>query len=80
MTISNILSPIMLFLDRFIMGAVISVTSVAYYATPYEMVTKLGIIPGSLVTALFLPLLIPIKAIQVSLFRFFQKASPLLLF
>jgi O-antigen/teichoic acid export membrane protein len=53
MTVSNIISPIMVYLDRFVIGAVISVTSVAYYATPYEMVTKIGIVPGALVATLF---------------------------
>jgi O-antigen/teichoic acid export membrane protein len=53
MTVSNIISPLMVYLDRFIIGALISVTAVAYYATPYEIVTKLWIVPGALVAALF---------------------------
>ncbi|MDA8429806.1 MAG: flippase [Geobacteraceae bacterium] len=53
MTVSNIIGPLMVYLDRFVIGAVISVTAVAYYATPYEMVTKLWIISGALVTSLF---------------------------
>lgn len=53
MTVSNIIGPLMVYLDRFIIGAVISVTAVAYYATPYEMVTKLWIVPGALVATLF---------------------------
>lgn len=53
MTISNIVGPLMVYLDRFIIGAVISVTAVAYYATPYEMVTKLWIISGALISSLF---------------------------
>jgi O-antigen/teichoic acid export membrane protein len=53
MTISNIVGPLMVYLDRFIIGAVISVTAVAYYATPYEMVTKLWIISGALIASLF---------------------------
>jgi len=53
MTVSNIISPLMVSLDRFIIGAVITVTAVAYYATPYEMVTKIGVVPGALVATLF---------------------------
>jgi O-antigen/teichoic acid export membrane protein len=36
-----------------LIGAFISVTAVAYYATPYEVVTKLWLIPGALVSVLF---------------------------
>jgi O-antigen/teichoic acid export membrane protein len=53
MTISNIISPLLVYLDRFIIGTLISVTAVAYYATPYEMVTKLWVVPGALVATLF---------------------------
>ena len=53
MTVTNIISPLMVYLDRFLIGAFISVTAVAYYATPYEVVTKLWLIPGALVSVLF---------------------------
>jgi len=53
MTVTNIIGPLMVYLDRFVIGAVISVTAVAYYATPYEIVTKLWIVPSALVTTLF---------------------------
>src|ERR1039457_6126600 len=53
MTVSNIIGPLMVYLDRFVIGTVISVTAVAYYATPYEMVTKLWIISGALIASLF---------------------------
>lgn len=45
LTVSNIVGPIMVGFDRFVIGASLSVTSVAYYATPYEAVTKLLIFP-----------------------------------
>ena len=53
MTLSNIIGPLTLTLDRFIIGAIISVTAVAYYATPYEMITKLWIVSGALIASLF---------------------------
>ena len=53
MTISNVIGPIMVYLDRFLIGSLLSVASVAYYATPYELVTKLWIVPGSVVSVLF---------------------------
>jgi len=53
MTVTNIVGPFMVYLDRFLIGALISVTAVAYYATPYEVVTKLWLISGALVGVLF---------------------------
>jgi O-antigen/teichoic acid export membrane protein len=53
LTVSNIISPIMGYVDRFVIGAVVSASAVAYYATPNEMVTKLWIIPGALTAVLF---------------------------
>lgn len=53
MTVTNIVGPLMVYLDRFLIGALISVTAVAYYATPYEVVTKLWLISGALIGVLF---------------------------
>jgi len=53
MTVTNVVGPLMVYLDRFIIGAVLSMAAVAYYATPYEMVTKLSIFPGAIVGVLF---------------------------
>lgn len=53
MTITNIISPVMVYMDRFIIGAIISMAAVSYYATPYEVVTKLFIIPSALMGVLF---------------------------
>ena len=53
MTISNIVGPFMVYMDRFAIGAVLSITAVAYYTTPYEVITKIWIIPLSLAGVLF---------------------------
>lgn len=53
MTVSNIISPLMGYADRFLLGALISASAVAYYTTPQELVTRLWIIPGALTTVLF---------------------------
>jgi len=39
--------------DRFVIGATLSASAVAHYATPHEMVTKLAIVPGALTAVLF---------------------------
>lgn len=53
MTVSNIISPLMTHLDRFLIGALLSMSAVAYYVTPYELVTKLSLIPAALVGVVF---------------------------
>jgi O-antigen/teichoic acid export membrane protein len=40
-------------MDRFMIGALVSAAAIAYYATPYEAVTKLLLIPGALIGVLF---------------------------
>ncbi len=53
LSISNIISPMMGYADRFIVGALISAAAVAWYATPHELVSKLWIVPGALTAVLF---------------------------
>lgn len=53
MTVTNIVGPIMTYFDRFLVGAIISMTFVTYYVTPYEVVTKLWLISGTIVGVLF---------------------------
>jgi O-antigen/teichoic acid export membrane protein len=53
MTVSNIVGPLLMYSDRFLIGAVLSVTAVAYYATPYEVVNKLLMVPMAVAGVLF---------------------------
>lgn len=53
MTVSNLVSPLMVFLDRFLIGASSYAPILAYYTTPFEIVTRLLIVPGAVTTALF---------------------------
>lgn len=46
--VTNTVSPLMVSADRFVIGAVSSMTAVAYYATPAEIVSRLLIVPQSL--------------------------------
>jgi len=53
MTISSIVGPLMLYLDRFLIGSIISITAVAYYSTSYEVTSRLVVIPGAIVGVIF---------------------------
>jgi len=52
-TVCNVLIPILIYVDRFVIGAVLSMAAVAYYSVPYEMASRLQVIPGSLGGVLF---------------------------
>jgi O-antigen/teichoic acid export membrane protein len=53
LTVSNLISPIMTYFDRFIIGAVIGVGSIAYYTVPYDVLRKLSIFPVAITRVLF---------------------------
>jgi O-antigen/teichoic acid export membrane protein len=51
--VSNIIAPFFVYLDRFLIGSILTTHEVAYYSAPYETVTRLWIIPTSLTMSLF---------------------------
>ena len=51
--VSNTLNPVLIYLDRFLLGSIVSLTAVAYYTAPFEVATRLLIIPAGLASALF---------------------------
>jgi O-antigen/teichoic acid export membrane protein len=53
MTVSNIVGPIMVYVDRFVIGALLSVSVLAYYTAPFDMITRLLFIPGAVAAVLF---------------------------
>lgn len=53
LTISNLVGPIMVYFDRFIIGSILTLTLLTYYSTPYEVITKLLVVAGSASAVLF---------------------------
>ena len=53
MTVSNIVGPVLVYLDRFLIATVIGATAVAYYVTPFEIVTRLLLLPWAFSGVLF---------------------------
>jgi O-antigen/teichoic acid export membrane protein len=53
MTVSNVVSPLMTNLDRVLLGALLGIGVVAFYATPQEVITKLALLPSAFVAVLF---------------------------
>ncbi|MEW5784037.1 MAG: flippase [Bacillota bacterium] len=53
LTVSNIISPLMSYMDRFFIGVALTLTAVSYYVVPYTIATKLLLIVASLAMVLF---------------------------
>jgi O-antigen/teichoic acid export membrane protein len=52
-TVSNVIGPLMVYFDRFLIGSLLSVAATAHYAAPYDLVTRLWIVPGAFCAVLF---------------------------
>lgn len=52
-TVSNIVGPIMVYFDRFLIGAMLSMAAVTYYAVPYDVVSRLGVVPAAMTGVVF---------------------------
>lgn len=53
LTVSNIVNPLMLYFDRFVIGTMLGASAVAYYTPPFEVLSRLQMLPQSLMSALF---------------------------
>ncbi|GAB6283115.1 MAG: O157 family O-antigen flippase [Ignavibacterium sp.] len=51
-SIANIIGPLLLYSDRVFLGMLVSAVAITYYSTPYEVISKLLIIPSALVSVL----------------------------
>jgi O-antigen/teichoic acid export membrane protein len=52
-TVSGAVGPILIYFDRFLIGAVVSIAAVGFYTPPFMISTKLSILPSSLTETLF---------------------------
>ena len=52
-TVSNLISPLMVYTDRFVLSNLLGANKVAYYTAPSDAVARLGIVPGALAKVIF---------------------------
>lgn len=52
-TVSNIISPLMVYSDKFILSSLLGADKVGFYAGPSELISKMSILPGALARTLF---------------------------
>jgi O-antigen/teichoic acid export membrane protein len=53
MTMSNIISPLMVTADRFIISFIAGAAAVAYYTVPFDFILRLLVVPAALTSTLF---------------------------
>jgi len=53
LTVSSVISPVIVYADRFVIGGLLSATVLAHYAAPFELVARLLVLPVALAGALY---------------------------
>ena len=53
MAVSNLVSPMLGYLDRLLLGALVPMRAVAFYSTPFDLISKAMILPYSIMAAAF---------------------------
>ena len=52
-TVSNFVAPLLAYVDRFLIGSLVSMSAVGYYSAPYEAINRAWVVPGTLAATLF---------------------------
>lgn len=52
-TVSNFLNPLLTTMDRMLIGSVLNAEAVAFYTLPFNLVSRVSVVPGALSTSLF---------------------------
>jgi O-antigen/teichoic acid export membrane protein len=52
-TVSSLVGPMMVILDRFVIGATLGAKAVTYYTVPFQLAERSTLLPGALTSALF---------------------------
>lgn len=53
LTVTNVVGPLMTYLDRFFIGAILNLSAVTYYVTPYEVLSRFQMLPHAIAGVLF---------------------------
>lgn len=53
LTVSNIIGPVIVYVDRFVIGALLSTAALTYYSVPFDVISRMLLFPVALTGALF---------------------------
>jgi O-antigen/teichoic acid export membrane protein len=74
MTVSNLMQPLLLYLDRFVVASLLSVAATAYYATPYDLATRAWLVPVAIMGPVFPAISAAFRASPSTAIQLYQKA------
>jgi O-antigen/teichoic acid export membrane protein len=77
--VSNIISPMMMYFDRFMIAGILSLTMVAYYTVPFDIITRLLLIPDALAGVFFPALAMALVAHSAKAKKIFFNVDRLLI-
>src|SRR3984957_4484367 len=52
-TVSNLITPLLSYVDRFLIGSLVSMSAVGFYSAPYEAINRAWVVPATLAATLF---------------------------
>jgi O-antigen/teichoic acid export membrane protein len=78
MTFSSALTQALLYADRFLIGALLTLSAVAFYATPLDLVLRFWILPVAVAQALLPALASSFRALPAETVALFRKATLLI--
>lgn len=79
LTVSTVVGPVMLYTDRFLIGSLLTMAAVAFYTTPYEVLSRLQVLPQALFGVLFPAIAIAYASDARRLARLYDRATETLL-
>ena len=53
LTVTNVVSPLMTYMDRFFISAILGLSAVAYYVTPYEILARMQMLKQAIMGVMF---------------------------
>ena len=74
-TVSQLVSPVLVYLDRVLIASFVSLAAVTLYTVPYEMMTRLRVVPSSLANTLYPAFSERAKASQQTQFQRLYQGS-----
>ena len=75
LTVSNVIGPVIVYLDRFVLAASMSPAAVGFYVAPFEIVVRLLVVPQALANALFPALTVAQRGDEPHFRRLFLRAN-----
>ena len=79
LTVSNIVGPVMVYFDRFFIASILNLSAVTYYVTPFEVLSRIFIVPQAVMSVLFPALATAFVADKDRMVALYSKASRILL-